>query len=497
MHGVLSTFNIFYIFLILWYSIHAKKCIDKFPKDFKFGVGTSAYQIEGGWNASGKGENIWDRLTHTHPEAINDRDNGDIACDSYHLWKTDVENLKYLGVHHYRFSLSWSRILPTGFVNQINKDGVEYYNNLINSLLANGIEPIVTLYHWDLPQTLQDLGGWSNVKTADYFADFVRVAFRLYGNRVKTWTTINEPYRICYDSAGDFEISAVPVLPGFGCYLCARSLLIAHSKAYHIYDKEFRKQQKGKIGIILDSSWPIPKTNKTDDIEAAERYIQMMLGWFAHPIFSKDGDYPEIMKKTIQERSAKENYRESRLPSFTKEEINALKGTSDYLGINHYETEWIENFEFPIGKPPSYFKDIAVKRSKNPKWKPSPDIVPWGFYKLLRWVAKEYNNPLVYITENGYGDNNSNGLQDSNRIVYLAEYMKAVLQAIQDGSNIKKYTVWSFMDNMEWRRGYSIKYGLFNVDFTSPNRTRTPKTSAKFYKQLIKTGTIPKGTVFQ
>lgn len=194
---------------------------------------------------TGKGENVWDHLTHTNPDAIKDRTNGDIACDSYHLWRQDIELLKYLGVNYYRFSLSWPRLLPTGLTNKINPDGVRYYNDLINELLANNIEPLVTIFHWDLPQPLQEFGGWANPQIADYFQDYAEIVFRLFGDRVKKWITINEPSSICVDI---YRGDSAPIIfsDGIGTYLCGKTLLLAHAKAYRIYDHLFRSKQGGK-----------------------------------------------------------------------------------------------------------------------------------------------------------------------------------------------------------------------------------------------------------
>lgn len=197
------------------------------------------------WNFLGKGENIWDRLTHTHPELITDHSTGDISCDSYNKWKEDVQILKKVGVDFYRFSLSWSRILPTGFTNKINPDGLRYYNDLINELLRNNIEPMVTIYHWDLPQPIQDLGGWTNAQTSVYLEDFARVVFDNFGDRVKKWITINEPASICEGVYGNSDGAPDVKSPGIGDYLCGKSILLAHARIYHLYNSKYRSEQKG------------------------------------------------------------------------------------------------------------------------------------------------------------------------------------------------------------------------------------------------------------
>ncbi|VEN59589.1 unnamed protein product, partial [Callosobruchus maculatus] len=247
----------------------------KIPNDFQFGTATAAYQVEGGWNASGKGENIWDHFTHHYPDFVKDHSTGDIACDTYHKWKEDIQILKDMGVNYHRFSLSWSRILPDGFARRINPDGVRFYNDFINELLRNNIEPMVTLYHWDLPQRLQDLGGWTNPDMAIYFKEYAEVAFELFGDRVKRWITMNEPYSFC-EGTYSSGIAAPHILsPGIGDYLCGRTVLLAHAHTYHAYEEKFKKLYGGKVGITIDSIWAEPMTNSTEDIDAAEREIEM------------------------------------------------------------------------------------------------------------------------------------------------------------------------------------------------------------------------------
>ncbi|PSN50030.1 Myrosinase 1 [Blattella germanica] len=374
-----------------------------FPQDFKFGIATSAYQIEGGWNADGKGENIWDRLTHQHPECIADHSNGDVAADSYHKYKEDVKILKELGVHFYRFSISWARILPTGHVNVINQAAIDYYNDLINELVANGIEPLVTMYHWDLPQSLQDLGGWTNRAMADYFEDYARVLFKNFGDRVKRWITMNEPTSIVFGYCLPLGMAPNVLTPGHGQYLAMHTILLSHARAYRLYDREFRETQQG--------------------------------------------DYPLLMKEWVAKKSKEEGYHRSRLPSFTQEEIEMLRGSLDFLGINHFTTFQVSNtFE---GKNMPYLRDANVELSQLPAW-PS-GATPW---------------------------NKS----------YLNEMMKAIYE---DGCNVFGYTAWSLLDNFEWANGYTYTFGLYHVDFNDPERKRTPKESAKVFTEIIKTRQIP------
>jgi beta-glucosidase/6-phospho-beta-glucosidase/beta-galactosidase len=246
----------------------------KFPENFIFGTATASYQIEGGWQDDGKGKSIWDHFTHTHPENIANRANGDIACNSYHKYLEDVELLKNLGANFYRFSLSWSRILPTGQTDHVNHAGVRYYKNLITALKSNGIEPFVTLYHWDLPQPLQDIGGWPNEALVDYFADYARLAFTLFGNDVKNWLTFNEAKQICQYGYGYGSFAPGITHDGIDNYLCGHTVLKSHAKAYHIYDKEFRATQNGRVSMVVDTHWFEPASDSDQDKEAAYRKMQ-------------------------------------------------------------------------------------------------------------------------------------------------------------------------------------------------------------------------------
>lgn len=213
------------------------------------GVATAAYQIEGAYLEDGKSKNIWDILTHDRSELIDDGSNGDVACDSYHKVEEDVALIKDLGVDFYRFSISWARVLPKGYSYYVNQAGINYYNKLINALLKEGITPMVTLYHWDLPQVLQDAGGWPNELLADYFADYARVIFENFGDRVKWWLTFNEPFNTCHQGYGNVLKAPALNITGYADYLCTHTVLKAHAKVYHMYDKEFRSKQNGKILI--------------------------------------------------------------------------------------------------------------------------------------------------------------------------------------------------------------------------------------------------------
>ncbi|CAG9784227.1 unnamed protein product [Diatraea saccharalis] len=429
-------------------------------------------------------------MTHNYPSTIEDLTNGDVADDSYNQYKRDVEMMRELGLQFYRFSLSWPRILPTGFPNKLNEPGIQYYNNLIDEMLKYNIEPMITLYHWDLPQRLQELGGWANPHIADWFADYARVAFENYGDRVKYWITINEPYDLCAPGYGDGFAAPMVVSKGIGEYMCAKNLLIAHSKAYHIYDKEFRYKTKGIIGISLSAKWHEPESE--DDTEIADHMRQFQFGQFAHPIFSENGDFPPIMKEKIATKSAEQGFSRSRLPEFTADEIKLLKGSADFLGLNHYTTQIIRQDASATYDVPSFWDDIGGTTYQLDEWEstasPWLKVVPWGFYKILNKIKETYDNPTIIITENGLPT--FGGLDDDNRVAYLRSYIGAMLDAMDDGCNIIGYAAWSLMDNFEWIYGYRVRFGLYEVDHTSPNRTRTPRKSAFVYKEIVRTRTL-------
>ncbi|CAK1544189.1 unnamed protein product [Leptosia nina] len=452
-----------------------------FPKDFLFGAATAAYQIEGAWNEDGKSESIWDRISHTIPCIVKNCDTGDIAANSYHNYKRDVEMIRELGLDFYRFSIAWTRILPTSFPDKINQAGVNYYNNLINELLKYNITPMVTVYHFDLPRRLEDLGGWTNPNIADWFSDYARVIFELFGDRVKTWFTINEPREICIQGYG-LQVA------GTSEYICSKNMLLAHAKAYHIYNKEYRPKQGGTIGIVLNAFWHEPETEK--DIEAAEDMRQFDLGQYAHPIFSETGGWPQVMKERIAAKSAEQGFFRSRLPDLSPQEVELIRGTSDFFGINHYTTTLVYRNDSVQGyhNSPSYYDDVGIISYQPETWESTRaswlKVVPWGFYKLLNKIRDDYGNPAVYVTENGCSS--ELGLLDDQRVSLYKNYLSAMLDSIAKGSNIRAYTAWSLMDNFEWHMGYHDNFGIYEVDFESPERTRTPRKSAYLYREIVK-----------
>ncbi|CAH2097413.1 unnamed protein product [Euphydryas editha] len=466
-----------------------------FPPGFKFGASTAAYQVEGAWNASEKSMSIWDTYVHTNPHKIANNATGDVACDSYNNWKTDIELASKMGLHFYRFSISWPRLLPSGFPDYISKDGMRYYNNLIDALLENGIEPVVTIYHFDLPQSLQNLGGWTNPLVADWFANYARVVFSLFGDRVKTWITLNEPITFCDISYNIGNAAPGHTSPGVGSYICNKNAMLAHAKAYRIYEKEFKSKYNGKISISNQVFWFEPHT-KSDD-KAAEKARQLMAGMYYHPIFSKKGGWPPVIERIIAKKSKKEGLPYSRLPAFTKEEIKLVKGTYDFLGLNFYtsRTARVAKPGEQIGSWPFYgAPDLDIIVDVKPKWKKSDIwwlyINPEGIRNQLAWFKKEYGDIEILITENGFASYNDD-INDKDRVQYYKDHLEQVLLAIkEDGVRVTGYSVWTLIDNFEWGDGYSVKFGLHHVNFDDPKRTRTPRASADYYASIVKSHSL-------
>ncbi|XP_050929059.1 LOW QUALITY PROTEIN: lactase/phlorizin hydrolase [Lates calcarifer] len=465
-----------------------------FPQGFSWGVSSSAYQIEGGWNADGKGPSVWDTFTQK-PGSIPGNPNGNVACDSYHRLDEDFYMLRALRVKSYRFSLSWSRIFPDGRRSSLNQKGVDYYNRLIDGLVAHNITPMVTLYHWDLPQALQNLSGWDNVDMIDIFNDFCDFCFATFGDRVKFWMTFNQPQTIAWSGYGLGQIPPNIKNPGIAPYRVAHNLIKAHAKAYHTYDDKYRKAQGGLVSIALNADWIEPKdVNVPREVMAADRALQFQLGWFAHPIF-KNGDYPDAMKWQVGNKSELQGLSESRLPSFTEEEKSFIKGTADMFGVNHYTTKIVSHVTAQL-TPQSYQYDKDLSEAEEGD-SPTTAIsnqraVAWGLRRLLNWIKVEYGDPEIYITENGVATDTKTTVDDTDRVFYYKTYVDEALKAHNlDGVKVKGYTATSLMDSFEWLNGYKVGFGLHHVDFANPNRPRTPKRSAHYYYQVMRDNGFP------
>lgn len=385
-----------------------------FPPGFLWGAATAAYQIEGAYNEDGRGPSMWDTYVKI-PGKIANGDTGDVACDHYHRYKEDVQIMKDLGLKSYRYSISWSRVLPEG-TGAINAKGLEFYQNLTNELVANGIEPAVTLYHWDLPETLSAKGGWLNADTAVAFGQFSDIMFNALGDRVKLWFTLNEPWTTSI--AGYGNGGQAPGLKNMAenPYVSGHNQLLAHAAAVKVYKQKYQAAQGGKIGIVLSTEWKEPLCHSQADKEAAERSLVWYLAWFADPVFK--GDYPAEMKERVKER----------LPVFTAAQKQDLKGSADFFAINHYATNLLQGPTEKI-EASNYFSDLNGWIMMDPKW-PKGDaswlsVVPWGMRRLLVWIKERYDDPVVYVTENGVSVPNEStmkakdALKDTMRVDYL------------------------------------------------------------------------------
>ena len=455
--------------------------MSNFSKDFIWGVATSAYQIEGGYNVDGKGPSIWDTFSNTPGRVMSD-ENGNIACDHFNKYPEDIQLLADLGVKAYRFSIAWTRILPDG-KGQVNPKGIEFYNKIIDGLIEKGITPWVTLYHWDLPQHLQDqYDGWLGREVVADFKNYANICFEAFGDRVKHWITLNEPWVVAILGYGQSVFPPALSSNSFP-YLAGHHLLLAHAEAVETYRQKYQTLQKGVIGITNNCDWREPVNEDAVNIEAAERALEFFLGWFADPVYF--GNYPQSMIDRVGER----------LPTFTKEESALLKGSSDFFGLNHYTTMMVENDDHSNESTQNVYgnggisEDQDVILTTDPSWGQTTmgwSIVPWGCRKLLLWISKRYGNPEIYITENGCSfdaEVEDGRSHDPGRIEFLSSYLEECGLAIKEGADLKGYFAWSFMDNFEWALGYSKRFGLVHVDYQS--LVRTPKDSFYWYKDLI------------
>ena len=451
----------------------------RFPDSFVFGTATSSFQIEGGVND--RGWTIWDDFCSRTPSPIMDHSNGDVACDSYHYYSQDVQLLVELQIPHYRFSIAWSRLFPTGTETTPHPDGVAYYHALIDDLVRHNITPWITLYHWDLPMTLQqDYGGWTNTSTAVRFATlYAKTVFAEFGTRVKHWITLNEAWTVAINGHGTgIHAPGHNNHPTTEPYLVGHNLLLAHAMTVHVYRTHFSKTQGGTIGIANCGDYRYPKTNHDNDREAAERAMEFQFGWFVDPLVF--GDYPTSMRQRLGHR----------LPQFTRHEQELLKGSFDFLGLNYYSSLLASE----PATPPTYggyWADIFVDFSNDSTvWRQNAmgwNVAPDGLREMLHWIAHRYHNPLLYITENGSAEDESDlptAIADTLRREFLQDHLIASAQAMEEGVNVGGYFAWSLMDNFEWQFGYQRKFGLCHVNFDG-DLERTPKSSGLFYNQTI------------
>ncbi|MBT2570004.1 GH1 family beta-glucosidase [Planococcus sp. ISL-110] len=441
--------------------------IMEFPKDMKWGAATAAYQIEGAAFKDGKGPSIWDTFSHTPGKVLNG-DNGDVAVDSYHRYEEDIQLMKELGIDTYRFSVSWPRIFPTGS-GEVNEKGLKFYHDFVDALLANGIEPMCTLYHWDLPQALQDKGGWENRETVDAFADYAELMFKEFNGKIKSWITINEPWCVSFLSnfigihaPGNRDLQLATNI--------SHHLLLAHGKAV----SRFRELGiEGGIGYAPNVEWLEPFSSKQEDIDACDRGMGFLMEWFFDPVFK--GSYPAFMVDWFKGKGVTLQIEEG--------DMEIINQPIDFLGINYY-----------TGSVGRYKKDedlFDLERIDIGFEKTDFDwfIYPEGFYRVLTKIKDQYGSIPIYITENGacYNDEVENGrVHDQRRIEYLKQHLTSIKRSIDYGVNIKGYLTWSLLDNFEWAEGYDKRFGIIHVDFNT--LVRTKKDSYYWYKQTINNG---------
>jgi beta-glucosidase/6-phospho-beta-glucosidase/beta-galactosidase len=448
-----------------------------FPADFAFGVSTSAYQIEGAWLEDGKGFSVWNTFSHI-PGQIENGDTGDIAADFYHKFDADLAMMAANGIRHFRMSLSWTRILPTGLVKDgVNTAGIAYYNRVLDACEKYGIDPYVTLFHADMPQFLVQYPrpgiGFLAADFSAIFADYAGVAFAAFGDRVKHWMTFNEPW--CSAVLGPQG--------GSDPYHVAHNILLAHAQAVHLYRVKYQPSQQGRITIVLNTAHFYPaNAQSTDDVAAAERSYDFQLAWFLDPLIH--GSYPASMVDTVGDR----------LPSFSDADRMLLKGSIDAIAINHYNpflcTPRSTLLSTSSTENATYWSDENTHCFNNASW-PVNDL-GWGIYApgirdMLLYVSKRYPGWDIWVSENGVcapgEDNITVAVNDVMRQQYIHDYVQNVGLALMQGAPVTKYFVWSILDNLEWGSGFSKHFGMVFV--SRPDLVRHPKSSLALYQSII------------
>jgi len=433
-----------------------------FPANFIWGTATSAYQIEGAVSEDGRGPSIWDTFSHT-PGKTKGGDHGDVACDHYHRYPEDIALMKELGVNAYRFSVAWPRILPEGR-GRVNPRGLDFYNRLVDALLEQGITPWATLYHWDLPQPLEDQGGWPSRETAYAFAEYADLVTRHLGDRVKHWITLNEPW--CSAYLGYHAGIHAPGQQNFKHSIWAsHHLLLAHGLAVPV----IRRNVTGaRVGITLNLSPGYPASPDPADVAAARRFDGFQNRWYLDPLYGLG--YPADMLALYGEA-----------PSVQGDDLITIAAPTDFLGINYYSRAVVRNSDLE----PYRFQYVRVgEEHTDMDW----EVYPEGLYDLLIRLGREYRPKAIYITENGaaYPDAvaDDGGIHDLERVRYFQRHLALCLEALQHGAPLKGYFAWSLLDNFEWAEGYAKRFGLVYVDF--PSQRRRIKASGYWFRDFLR-----------
>ena len=427
-----------------------------FPSTFVWGTATAAYQVEGAATEDGRGESIWDRFSAT-PGNVANGDTGAIACDTYHRYAEDIRLMRTLGIGAFRLSVAWPRILPEGR-GPVNRAGLDFYDRLVDDLLANGLDPYVTLYHWDLPQALEENGGWPVRDTVDAFTEYTEVVVARLGDRVRHWITQNEPWVISWLGYG-LGVHAPGRTSDSDALAAGHHILLAHGRAAEVLRRE---APDSEVGIAVDLVPMYPFSDTEADIEAAHREDGFRNRWFLDAVLGRG--YPEDML---------ERYAEI-LPPIADGDLETIAAPLDFLGINYYTRNVVRAGVGEVATEGAEHTDMG--------WEVYPD----GLRDLLVRLHAEYELPDLYITENGaaFPDSRNNGtVPDPRRIAYLGGHLDAVASAIADGVPVRGYFLWSLLDNFEWAFGYSRRFGIVYVDFETLERV--PKDSFAWYRDFI------------
>jgi len=439
----------------------------RFPENFLWGAATAAYQIEGSPLADGAGPSIWQRFSHDPRLMASKGDTGDIACDHYNRMEEDVALMKKLGLRAYRFSVAWGRILPDG-TGTTNPKGLHFYERLVDRLLESGIEPLCTLYHWDLPAALDDRGGWLNRDIADWFADYARIMFERLDGRVKKWVTLNEPWVI---TDGGYLHGALA--PGhrnmFEAPIASHNLMRAHGAAV----KAYREVGAHEIGLVVNVEPKYPASDSPEDADAARRADAYMNRQYLDPALK--GSYPEELDEIFGEA----------WPEWPKSDLRDIAQPVDFIGINYYTRSVVrsDSAQWPL-------RASAVPQKLSAHTETGWEVHAPALKDLLLWFKERYGPIPVYITENGAAFYDppvagKSGVHDGLRCDYLKQHLKAVAEAIEAGVDVRGYMLWSLFDNLEWSLGYTKRFGIVHVNFDS--QLRTPKDSAALYSRIIAT----------